>query len=256
MLIDTHAHLDQSDFDADLDQVLARATAAGVETILCVAVTGDSSAAILELADRHPAIRAAVGIHPNHAAQVPAGDWERVCAFARSGRAVALGETGLDRHWDYTPFDVQQDYFGRHLELSRETNLPFIVHCRESEPDVLAMLRAAYRDGPLCGVMHSFSSDWQLAEQCLAMGLYISFAGMVTFKKSQALRDVARQIPADRILVETDSPYLSPHPLRGKRNEPANVQLTAACVAEARGETLEQLAEHTTRNARQLFRLD
>lgn len=255
MLIDTHAHLDQSEFDTDRDEAVARALAAGVETIVCVAVNADSSAAILELAGRYPQIRATAGIHPNYAAQVSADDWDRVCEFARAGSVVGLGETGLDRHWDYTPFDVQQDYFGRHLELSRETGLPFIVHCRESEADVLAMLRESFRSGPLVGVMHSFSGDWAFAEECLAMGMYISFAGMVTFKKSDALRAVAAQIPADRILVETDSPYLSPHPLRGKRNEPANVRLTAECVAAARGETLEDFARQTTENARRLFRL-
>lgn len=255
MLIDTHAHLDQSEFDADREEVLTRAIEAGVAAIVCVAVTADSTAAILELADHYPQLRPTAGIHPNYAAQVPAGDWDRIVEYAHSGRVVGLGETGLDRHWDYTPFAVQQDYFGRHLSLSRETGLPFIVHCRESEADVLAMLRDSYRGGPLHGVMHSFSGPLELAAECLAMGLYISFAGMVTFKKSDELRRVAAEIPADRILVETDSPYLSPHPLRGKRNEPANVRLTAACVAEARGTTLEEFARQTTENARRLFRL-
>jgi TatD DNase family protein len=204
---------------------------------------------------RPPAIHAAVGVHPNYASQVPPDDWDRVAHWARTGRGIALGETGLDRHWDYTPFDVQQDYFARHLELSRETGLPFIVHCRESEADVLAMLRDAHRSGPLNGVMHSYCGDAALAQECLAMGMYISFAGMVTFKKSQALREVAATIPADRILVETDSPYLSPHPLRGKRNEPANVRITAECVAAARGESFEALAAQTTQNAQRLFRL-
>ncbi len=255
MLIDTHAHLDQTEFDADREAVLASAAAAGVEAIVCVAVSGDSSAAILDLAARYPILRPTAGIHPNYASQVSADDWDRVCRFAREGRVFGLGETGLDRHWDYTPFDVQQDYFGRHLELSRETGLPFIVHCRESEADVLAMLRDSFRDGPLHGVMHSFSGDAAFAQECLAMGMYISFAGMVTFKKSDALRAVAAQIPADRILVETDSPYLSPHPLRGKRNEPANVRLIAQCVADAREETFEVLGRQTTENARRLFRL-
>lgn len=255
MLIDTHAHLDQTEFDVDRDAVIARAAAAGVETILCVAVTGDSSQSVLELAARYPAIKAAVGIHPNYAAQVPASDWDRVRRLAREGRAVALGETGLDRHWNYTPFDVQQDYFGRHLELSRETGLPFIVHCRQSESDVMEMLRAAHRTGPLRGVMHSFTGSWEMAQECLAMGLYISFAGMATFKKSAELRDVARQVPAERILVESDSPYLAPHPLRGKRNEPANVRLTAECLAAVRSESFEVFAVQTTANARRLFQL-
>lgn len=255
MLIDTHAHLDQPEFDDDRDAVLDRAQAAGVGLIICVAVNGASSQAIVELAASRPAICASVGIHPNYAAQSPADDWDRVARLARAGQAVALGETGLDRHWDYTPFDVQQDFFARHLELSRQTGLPFIVHCRESETDVLAMLRDAYRAGPVHGVMHSFTGDAELAAECLAMGMHVSFAGMLTFKKSDALREVARTIPADRLLVETDSPYLAPHPLRGKRNEPANVRLTAECLAQARGESLEALAAQTTLNAQRLFRL-
>src|SRR5205823_10658845 len=139
-----------------------------------------------------------------------------------------LGETGLDRYWDYTPFDVQQDYFDRHLRLSQQCHLPFIVHTRESDADVLTMLRDARTRGPLAGVMHSFTGTAETATECVELGMYISFAGMVTFKKSDDLRAVAAAVPADRLLIETDSPYLSPHPLRGKRNEPANLVHTAA----------------------------
>ena len=171
-------------------------------------------------------------------------------------RVVALGETGLDRYWDYTPLDVQQDYFDRHLRLSQQTGLPFIVHTRESDADVLAMLREARLRGPLTGVMHSFTGSSETAAECLELGMYISFAGMATFKKSDALRAVARTIPADRILIETDSPYLSPHPLRGKRNEPAHVLHTAECLARERGQTLDEFAAQTTANARRLFRLE
>src|SRR5205814_5320824 len=143
-------------------------------------------------------------------------------------RVVALGETGLDRHWNYTPFPQQEDFFARHLELGRRLDLPVVIHCREAEADVVRMLRGNFeRQGPIRGVMHSFTGDAATAEACLAMGLYLSFAGMVTYKSAQPLREVARGVPLERILVETDSPYLAPVPLRGKRNEPANVVHTA-----------------------------
>ena len=171
-------------------------------------------------------------------------------------KVVALGETGLDRHWDFSPFDLQQDYFDRHLRLSQQTELPFIVHMRDCDEDILAMLREAHARGPLLGVMHSFTGSAEMAAACVTMGLYISFAGMVTFKKSGALREVAAGIPVDRILVETDSPYLSPHPVRSqRRNEPANIRHTAECLAEVRGESPEHFSVQTTENARRLFTL-
>jgi TatD DNase family protein len=252
-LVDTHAHLDQEEFNADRAEVIARALAAGVEMIVAVGVTAASSASTVQLAAMHPAIFAAVGIQPNYCAQAESGDWDRVVALATSPKVVAIGETGLDRHWDYAPFAVQQDYFDRHIRLSQERNLPFIVHTRESDADVLAMLVDARQRGPLRGVMHSFTGTASAAEECLKLGMYISFAGMVTFKKSDDLRAVALEIPDDRILIETDSPYLSPHPLRGKRNEPANLVHTALILAETRGVSPEQFAEQTSANARALF---
>jgi TatD DNase family protein len=255
VLIDTHAHLDQEEFDADRDAVIARAHEAGVEAIVAIGVTAASSQAVVDLASRHASVYAAVGIQPNYAAQAEPGDWQRVLALVGRPKVVALGETGLDRYWDYSPFDVQQDYFDRHLRLSQERDLPFVVHTRESDADVLAMLRDACKRGPLRGVMHSFTGTADTAAESVALGMYISFAGMVTFKKSDALRAVAAAVPSDRILVETDSPYLSPHPLRGKRNEPANVLHTATCLAAARGVSAEEFAAQTTANARALFRL-
>lgn len=254
-LIDTHAHLDQEEFAPDRAEVIARARAAGVETIIAVGITADSSDATVRLAGEYPAIRAAVGIQPNYCSQAAPGDWDRVLRLVDAPRVVAIGETGLDRYWDYSPFEVQQDYFDRHLRLSQERSLPFIVHTRESDADVLLMLREAAARGPLRGVMHSFTGSAETAAECLGLGLYISFAGMVTYKKSQQLRDVAAGIPADRILIETDSPYLSPHPLRGKRNEPGHLLHTAACLAQVRGVTMEEFAAQTTANARRLFGL-
>jgi TatD DNase family protein len=169
---------------------------------------------------------------------------------------VALGETGLDRHWDYTPFPQQEDFFIRHLELARRKEMPVVIHCREAEADVIRLLREDFdRHGPVPGVMHSFTGDQATAEACLAMGLYLSFAGMVTYKNAQGLRDVAARIPLDRLLVETDSPYLAPVPVRGKRNEPAYVIHTAACLASVHKVEPAMIAEKTTRNARALFHL-
>jgi TatD DNase family protein len=255
MLIDTHAHLDQTEFDVDRPAVIERAQAAGVEAIVAIGVTADSSAAVIRLASEYPGIYAAVGIHPNYCAEAAAGDWQRVVELASQPRVVALGETGLDQYRDHAPIELQKDYFDRHLRLSQERDLPFIVHTRDSQAEVLAMLREARLRGPLRGVMHSFTGDAAAAAECVELGMYISFAGMVTFKKSDDLRAVAASVPADRILLETDSPYLSPHPLRGKRNEPANVALTAACVAAVRGVSAEEFAAQTTANARRLFRL-
>jgi TatD DNase family protein len=252
---DTHAHLDQAEFDDDRAKILARAREAGVTAIVAVGTTADSSQVCAELAAAEEGVYAAVGIQPNYCAQAAEGDWPRVLDLVGRPRVVAVGETGLDRHWDYTPFDVQQDYFDRHLRLSQQTGLPFIVHTRESDADVLAMLREARLRGPLTGVMHSFTGASETAAECLELGLYISFAGMVTFKKSDALRAIAKAIPQDRILIETDSPYLSPHPLRGQRNEPARLVHTAECLARERGVSLDEFAAQTTANARRLFRL-
>lgn len=254
-LIDTHAHLDDEAFDADRDAVIARARAAGVETVIVVGCTAASSLACVELAQRDPLLLAAVGIQPNYTGEAAPGDWEQILQLAARQRVVAIGETGLDRYWDRAPFDVQQDYFDRHLRLSQSTGLPFIVHTRESDADVLVMLREARGRGPLRGVMHSFTGTSETAAECVDLGLYISFAGMVTYKNAQNLRDVAATIPAERVLVETDSPYLSPHPLRGKRNEPANVVHTAAVLAAVRGESPDEFAQRERANARELFRL-
>jgi len=253
-LFDTHAHLDDDQLSSDIAQVIARAAAVGVSQILAVGTCLASSRRCADLAAQHPGIVAAAGIHPNHSHQALSGDWEGIVRLAEERRIVALGETGLDRHWDFAPFELQQDYFARHLRLAQEHDLPVVIHERECQADILASLRAAVQRGPLRGIQHSFSGDEAYAEACLELGLSISFSGMVTFKKSEELREVAARIPADRLLVETDSPYLSPHPHRGQRpNEPALVVHTAACVAEARGISLAELAKLTTANACRLF---
>jgi TatD DNase family protein len=256
VLVDTHAHLHQEHFDADRDEVVRRAHEAGVSTIISIGINATSSQAVIELAAKYPGVFAAVGIQPNDCAEAQPGDWQQIVELCSQPRVVAIGETGLDRYWKDVPFDLQQDYFDRHLRLSQDRGLPLVIHTRECDADMLAMLREARQRGPLQGVMHSFTGAEETAAECIALGLYISFAGMVTFKKSDELRLIAKTVPADRILVETDSPYLSPHPLRGKRNEPANVVHTARVLAGVRGVSFEEFAGQTTENANRLFRLD
>ncbi|HEV3145348.1 MAG TPA: TatD family hydrolase [Gemmataceae bacterium] len=254
MLIDTHAHLDDERFTEDFPAVLRRAQQAGVERIVTVATTRASSEQCLKLAAENALLAPSVGIHPNHAAEAASGDWDIVVRLSEDPGVVALGETGLDRHWDFTPFPKQEDYFARHLELSRLRKLPVIIHGREADEDIFRMLRHEYdKNGPIAGVMHSFIGSAATAQSCLEMGLYVSFAGMVTYKNAAELRAVAALVPADRLLVETDCPYLAPVPHRGKRNEPAFVAETARCLADVRGVAFEEFAAQTTENARGLF---
>jgi len=257
MFFDTHAHLDQPEFDADRGDVIARARAAGVETILCPAMSAASSRAVLQLAEEFD-LPAAVGIHPNSTAEAAADDWARVAALVGHRRVVALGETGLDRYWDFAPLALQQEYLDRHLRLAQEHDLPVILHCRDAAAELMPLLRAAAARGPLRGVLHAFSGDAGLAAECVALGLYISFAGNVTYtnKKFASLRAAVETVPDDRLLTETDSPYLVPQVFRGKqkRNEPANVVHTAAFLAELRGVSVDRIGELTTSNAQRLFR--
>jgi TatD DNase family protein len=253
-LVDSHAHLADEQFAADLPEVIDRAAAAGVRRIVTIGTTAADSRVGLDLARRFAGLGATVGIQPNNAAAAAPGDWDEIVRLAAEAGVVAVGETGLDRHWDYTPFGQQEDYFTRHLELARQQQLPVVIHCREAEADVIRMLQAEIdRHGPVRGVMHSYTGDALSAATCLALGLHISFAGMVTFKNARALRAVARTVPLDRLLIETDSPYLAPVPVRGKRNEPANLVHTAGCLANLFGIAPAVLAEHCTRNARLLF---
>jgi TatD DNase family protein len=255
-LIDTHAHLDDEQFLDDLPAVLDRALAAGVSRIVTVGTTAASSITSVALARQYPFLAAVVGIQPNHVAEAALNDWDEIVRLVDFEPVVALGESGLDRHWHYTPFPQQEDFFVRHLELARRKNLPVVIHCREAEADVIRLLREDFdRHGPVRGVMHSFTGDQGAAEACLAMGLFLSFAGMVTYKNAQDLRTVATNVPLGRLLVETDSPYLAPVPVRGKRNEPANVIHTAICLAQLHGVEVAVMAENTTRNARAFFGL-
>ncbi|MBN2476185.1 MAG: TatD family hydrolase [Pirellulales bacterium] len=256
---DTHVHLDQQEFAADRETVIQRSRKAGVEIMVCAGTSADSSRAALSLAQAHTVIYAAVGIQPNHCAEAGPGDWDRIVEMAEQPKVVALGETGLDRHWDFAPLELQCVYLDRHLRLAQRSNLPVILHCREAAAELLPLLREAASRGPLRGVLHAFSGNAGMAAECLELGLYVSFAGPVTYtnRKFRPLREVAQTIPDDRLLIETDSPYLVPHPLRGqqKRNEPAYVACIAECLAELRGTSVQRLSAQTMENARQLFRL-
>ncbi len=256
MFFDTHTHLDQEEFDAIRPEVLKRAHEAGVTALVAVGTTAETSKKCISLSLQYPGVFAAVGVQPNYVAEAGPDDWQSITRLVKEPGVVAIGETGLDRYWDYAPFDLQQDYFDRHLRLSQQIDLPFVVHMRDCDEDILVMLREARQRGPLRGIMHSFTGDAAMAAECIELGLHISFAGMVTFKKSQALRECAATVPVERLLIETDAPYLSPEPVRGKKpNEPAFVVHTAECLAKARGVALAELAETTTNNAREIFRI-
>ncbi len=257
--IDTHAHLADEALSFKTDEVLTSARQLHVDRILSVAVDYESSQSCLQLAKSPrpvgiPMIWASVGIHPNHVHLAQDGDWDRIVALAENSQVVALGETGLDRHWDDCPFELQQNNFGKHWVASRELGLPVIVHMRDCEADMLSFLREQVRDGQLQGVMHSYAGSLAAAQEFVSMGLYISFSGILTYKKNHELRSVVRSLPIDRILVETDCPYLSPEPHRSVRpNQPSMVVHTARVVADAVGKSLDELSQITTENALRLF---
>lgn len=254
-LIDTHCHLDEEAFQPDRPETVQRAIEAGVANMLTIGTTAESSQRAVDLAATFPEVYAVVGIQPNYVAQMKPGDWELIEQLSTAENVVGIGETGLDRYWDYAPIELQRDYFRKHIQLSQKLDLPFIIHCREAEADVVELLREEAANAPLKGLMHSFCSSPETASACLELGLFISFAGMLTFKKNDELRETARQIPLDRLLVETDAPYLAPVPMRGKRNEPAFVKHTCSCLAELHDKSSEEMAEITSNNAKVLFNL-
>lgn len=254
-LFDTHAHLHFPELAADLDGVLERARAAGVVGMVTIGTDRETNPAAVALAERLVDVHATVGIHPHDAALATEADFEAMERLAReSAKVVALGEMGLDFFRNLSPRDAQETVFRRQLALARRLHKPVVIHCRDAYPETLAIL-AEERVGEVDGVMHCFSADVEVARRCLDLGLSISLAGPVTYKNARALPEVARFVPADRLVVETDCPFLPPHPHRGQRNEPAWVAITAARVAELRGVTPEALGETTTENARRLFRI-
>jgi TatD DNase family protein len=251
---DSHCHLDPMRYGVELPDVLERARRAGVAGLAVIGTRAADSEAAAALATREPGLVAAAGIHPNDAAEAEPGEWDQIVALVESGRVAAVGETGLDWYRTTAPPDLQRDFFDRHIRLAQRTGLPLVIHTRESTPDCLAMLREAVGRGPLAAILHSFTGTAAEAAEAVELGCHLGFAGMVTFRSAADLREVAKTVPLERLLIETDSPFLSPEPLRGKRNEPANVVHTAACLALARGEPLSALAAATTANARRVYR--
>lgn len=256
MLIDSHCHISFDVFDEDRPEVLARAEAAGIVAIVNPATNPVDSREIVALAEATPALYAAVGVHPNNAAEFTPDDLTRLGQLAVHPKVVAIGEIGLDYYWDSAPRSVQKRVLEQQLALARELNKPVIIHQRESAADTMAILRrwADGRNHPGL-VLHSFSGDRAMAEEAVELGFYIGIAGPVTFKNARNLPDIVAAVPIGRLLVETDAPFLSPHPFRGKRNEPARVRLVAEQVARLRKMTLDDLSHQLTRNTISLFRL-
>ena len=260
MFIDSHAHIDGLEFDADREQVIQRARDAGVSAILNVGTGDPHSGALeraLELAEKHADIYAAVGTHPHDARLFDERAEERIWKLATgSPKVIAWGEIGLDFHYDNSPREVQIDTFQWQLRLAREISLPVIIHTREAEAETAEILQSHWAGSNLPGIMHCFSGSAELAQKAIEIGFSISFSGIVTFKKAEDLRAVAKQVPLDRLLIETDCPYLAPIPFRGKRNEPAYVAEVARCLAELRGLELEEIARITTSNFARIFKLE
>jgi len=254
MLIDSHCHLDYMARAGQLDAVLDRASAAGVDAMLTICTRTTEFPDVLAIAESRPNLWCTVGVHPHDAAAEPDIAAGRLAELARHPKVIGIGECGLDYHYDRSPRDVQQAVFRTHIDAARETGLPLVVHSRNADADTVALLEEGTKAGPLSGLIHCFSTTEALSDGALALGFYISISGIVTFKQSDALRAIAKAIPDDRILVETDAPYLAPVPERGKKNEPAFIVHTAALLAELRGVDGACFAATTTENFYRLFR--
>jgi TatD DNase family protein len=253
MLVDSHCHLDFADFGGEREEVIARARRAGIGTMLTICTKISEFSAVRALAEAHEDLWCSVGIHPHEAASEPDTDAASLAALAAHPKVVGIGECGLDFYYEHSPRDRQTAVFRAHAAAARATGLPLIVHTREADGETAALLTEESGKGALRGVIHCFSSGPELADKAIKLGFYVSFSGIVTFKNAEALREIARRVPGDRILVETDAPYLAPVPKRGKRNEPAFVVHTAALIAALRGLSPDALAEQTTENFFRLF---
>ncbi len=252
MIIDSHAHLDDTRFNRDRDKLIKELKENGIELAINIGSDLKTSIASAALADKHENIYAAVGIHPHSAKEVDQSTIEILRSFAARDKVVAIGEIGLDFHYDNSPRDIQKKWFKEQIKLAKEVNLPIVVHSRESDQEVLDIIKEA-QDGTLRGVLHCFSGSVELAKEFIKLGFYISLAGPVTFKNARVPKEVAKAVPLDKLLVETDSPYLTPEPYRGKRNEPIYTKYVAGTIADLRGISYEELAKATNRNTRDLF---
>ncbi|WP_213809539.1 TatD family hydrolase [Jeotgalicoccus sp. WY2] len=254
MLIDTHVHLNAQQYDEDLEEVIARARENGLEKMVVIGCDRKSIERTMELIEAYDDIYGVIGWHPVDAIDCTDEDLQWIEELSAHEKIVGIGETGLDYHWDKSPKDVQKKLFRRQLALAKRVGLPIIIHNRESTEDCMEILKEenAHEIG---GIMHAFSADEKTADEIIAMNFYVSLGGPVTFKNAKLPKDIAVHVPLDRLLVETDAPYLTPHPFRGKRNEPAHVKLVAEKIAELRGMSYEDLASATTENAKRLYNI-
>ncbi|HEX3859823.1 MAG TPA: TatD family hydrolase [Pseudolabrys sp.] len=253
MLVDSHCHLDFPDFAAELDAVVARARAADVGRMVTISTRVKKLAEVLAIAEKFPDVFCSVGTHPHHSAEEPEVDAKMLAALAQNPKIVAIGEAGLDYHYDNSPHEAQETSFRQHIAAARETGLPLVIHSRDCDADMGRILEEETGKGRFKAVLHCFTGGRDLAFKAIALGHYISFTGILTFRRSDELRAIAADLPADRVLVETDAPYLAPLPYRGKRNEPAYVGETAKVLAQARGVPAEVVAHETTENFFRLF---
>lgn len=255
MLVDSHCHLDRLDLTAyqgNLGLALEAAKKVGVGHILCVSIDKDNARAVIEIADTYPNVTASVGVHPTEEAELDL-TYNELIELASHPRVVAIGETGLDYYRSSGDLTWQQQRFRRHIHAAKHTNKPLIVHTRDAREDTLAILREE-KAADVGGVLHCFTENWEMAQQAILLNFYISFSGIITFQNAQALRDVAKQVPLDKILIETDAPYLAPVPFRGKTNEPAYVYHVAAALAQLHNISFEEIAKITTENFFRLFK--
>jgi TatD DNase family protein len=259
MYVDSHAHIESEDFDGDRTAMIQRALDAGVEIIVAVGngdVSKDSHTAAQRVAEKYDFIYTTVGVHPHEARLLDDRLYARLAELAAHPKVIAWGEIGLDYHYDNSPRDAQRAAFRAQLRMARERRLPAVIHTREAEADTLEILREEWQGAGLPGVIHCFTGTRGFAEAAVEMGFLISFSGVVTFKKAEDLRETARGLPLEKVLIETDAPFLAPVPYRGRRNEPAYVVETARCVGELRGLAAEEIGRATTTNFKRLFRLN
>jgi len=253
MLVDSHCHLDFDDFSGELDAIVARAQAAGIGRMVTISTRVKRRAGLIAIAERFADVYCSIGTHPHHAHEELDVGIADLVGLTRHAKTVAIGEAGLDYHYDLSPREAQERGFRTHIAAARETGLPLVIHSREADADMAAILEEETRKGAFPAVLHCFTGGRDLAQRAIALGLFISFTGILTFKKSDELRAIAAQLPADRILVETDAPYLAPGRHRGRRNEPSYVVETAKVLAESRNVAFEEIARQTTENFFRLF---
>jgi len=253
VLIDSHCHLDFPDFASERDAVVERARAAGLKRMITISTRTEAFGSISLIADNYDDVFCTVGTHPHHAHEEADVSQDRLVELARHPKCVGIGEAGLDYRYDQTPRDIAARVFRTHIGAARQCGLPIVIHARDADADIAAILRDEMEKGDFAGLLHCFTASAMLAETALSLGLYISFSGVLTFKNSRPLREIARAVPMDRLLVETDAPYLAPVPYRGKCNEPAFVAATAQVLADVRGVSPQTIAAETSANALRLF---